>query len=156
MLKTDQGRTLLARIKTQVVSRLINEWIQMQEIQRSGFTVDSNTVEAEFKRFLETMNTDLSKFNAKISKRGYSPEYFRKKFERQVLIQKYLDTRVLVGLTNDIEKKQQYSTWFANARLLAKVVYYDRELERLVQAQSAGGGCSGGGSCCAQKPTNRS
>jgi len=102
------------------------------------------------------MNTDLTGFNSEINKRGYSPEYFRKKFEMQVLINKYLDTRVLVGLTNDVEKQQQYSTWFNNARLLANVVYYDRELERLVQAQSASGGCSGGSSCSTGKTNNRS
>lgn len=155
-LKTDQGQALLKSLKAQVVSRLINEGIQMQEIQRSGFAVDSNIVKAEFKKFLENMNTDLTKFNSEMNKRGYSPKYFRKKFEMQVLINKYLDTKILIGLTNDSEKQQQYSTWFTNARLLAKVVYYDRELERLVQAQSAGGGCSGGSSCSTRKSNNRS
>jgi len=156
ILNTDQGRALLKSLKAQVIERLINEGIQMQEIQRSGFAVDSNIVDAEFKRFLENMNTDVTKFNSEMNKRGYSPEYFRKKFEMQVLIKKYLDTKVLAGLTNDLEKQQQYSTWFTNARLLAKVVYYDRELERLVQAQSTSGGCSGGSSCSTEKSNSRS
>ncbi len=151
---TDQGRALLQSLKAQVVSRLINEGIQMQEIQRSGFAVDSNTVDEEFKSFLETMNTDLTRFNSEINKRGYSPQYFRKKFEMQVLINRFLDTKVFIGLTNDVEKQQLYSTWFNNARLLANVVYYDRELERLLQAQSAGGGCSGGSSSCSTGKSN--
>ena len=53
---------------------------------------------------------------------------------------------VLAGFSNDLEKKQHYSDWFNNARLLVKVVYYDKNLETIVQNSSAGaGGC--GNSC---------
>ena len=33
------------------------------------------------------------------------------------------------------KKQQQYRDWFNNARLLAKVVYYDRQLETIVKKQ---------------------
>lgn len=148
---TDQGKELAKNLKTQVVSRLINEGIQMQEIQRSGFAVDSKLKDVEFKTFLETMDINLDQFESGLKKRGYTLDYFRKKFEINVLIKRYLDEKVLTGITNDFEKQQRYSSWFNNAQLLAKVVFYDRELERLVRAQAASGGCSGGGSCSTGK-----
>ena len=40
-----QGDALLQRLKSQVVSRLINEGIQMQEIHKSGFKLASGTIE---------------------------------------------------------------------------------------------------------------
>jgi hypothetical protein len=64
-----------------------------------------------------------------------------------VLINKYLDEKILDGPTDKFEKQRRYTSWFNNAKLLAKVVYYDRELERLIQARAAGGGCSSGSSC---------
>ena len=74
-----------------------------------------------------------------------------KKFEIRVLINKYLGDIILDGATDEFEKQRRYGSWFNNARLLAKVVYYDKDLERLIQTRSAGGGCSGGSSCSAAK-----
>ncbi len=72
-----------------------------------------------------------------------------KKFRIRALIDTYIDEKVIAGTLNDAEKQQWYADWFANARLLAKVVYFDEEIGRLAQAQSAGGGC--GSSCSATR-----
>ena len=67
-----------------------------------------------------------------------------------MLISKYIDDIVLDGATDGFEKQRRYSSWFNNARLLSKVVYYDKEIERLIQTRS-GGGCSGGSGCSTSK-----
>lgn len=64
-------------------------------------------------------------------------------------IDQYLNDTVLAGLSNDLDKRRQYSDWFNNARLLAKVVYYDKNIENSIKNSSAGGGC--GNSCSTQK-----
>jgi len=75
--------------------------------------------------------------------------YFYKKFENRLTIDQYLNDTVLSGLSNDLDKRRQYSDWFNNARLLAKVVYYDKNIESSVKNRSAGGGC--GNTCSTQK-----
>jgi hypothetical protein len=73
---------------------------------------------------------------------------FLKKFENQITINRYLEENVFSGLSTDVEKQQQYRDWFNNAQLLAKVVYYDRQLETIVKSSSAASGC--GSSCTKQ------
>ena len=71
-----------------------------------------------------------------------------KKFENQSAIKNYVDDRVLSGISGDVERRRQYIDWYNNARLLAKVTYYDRDLEAAVNSASAGSGC--GSSCTRQ------
>jgi copper chaperone len=108
-----RGKNVLDSIKAQVVSRLVNEGIQMQEVQRVGYRVD--------------------------------PKVFDQKFENRVLLRHYIENQVLNNAASDYDKQQQYLAWFNNARTLSKVTIYDKQLERLTQNQSAGGGC--GSSC---------
>ena len=65
-----------------------------------------------------------------------------KKFENRVLLRHYVEEQVLTGVASDYDKQQQYLAWFSNARGLSKVTIYDKQLERLMQNQSGGGGCS--------------
>ena len=65
-----------------------------------------------------------------------------KKFENRVLLRQYVEEQVLRDAASDIDKQQQYLAWFNNARVLSKVTIYDKQLERLTQNQSAGGGCA--------------
>ncbi len=141
-----RGKALMDNLKAQIVSRLINEGIQMQEIQSTGFAVDRQVVEVEFKKFLDRKKTQSDQFKTDLDRNGYAFEYFMKKFENQVLISKYLDDKILDGVTDGFEKRRRYESWFNNAKLLAKVVYYDKDIERLIQTRTAGG-CSGGSSC---------
>lgn len=142
------GEALLQRLKSQVASRLITEGIQMQEIRKSGFKLSAPMVQSEFDSFLSQKGMTQDSFKRTIEDSGYNFDYFLKKFETQITINRYVEEKVLSGISNDIEKKQQYSDWFNNARLLAKVVYYDRELETIAKTSSTASGC--GSSCTKQ------
>ena len=141
----ERGGKVLDSIKAQVVSRLINEGIQMQEVQRVGYQIDPKILEQEFDNFIMQKNIDLDRFKASLVESGYPFDYFMKKFENRVLLRHYIEEQVLRDVASDYDKQQQYQAWFSNARGLSKVTIYDKQLERLTQNQSGGGGC---GSTC--------
>jgi mercuric ion binding protein len=151
----DQGKTLLDSLKAQVVSRLINEGIQMQEVQRAGYQVDPKVVDTEFAQFMAKKNLDLEGFKATLEKSEYPFDYFMKWFESRVLLSRYLDEKVYAGAASEYDKQNLYRDWFNNARALSKVTIYDSKLKQLTQSQSSGSGCgqSSGASCC---PTKKS
>jgi len=144
-----QGEVLLQRLKSQVASRLITEGIQMQEIRKSGFKLPAAIVQSEFDSFLSQKGMTQDSFKRTVEDSGYDFAYLFKKFETQMTINRYVEEKVLTGISNEIEKNQQYSDWFNNARLLAKVVYYDRELETIAKTNSPASGC--GSSCTKQQ-----
>jgi mercuric ion binding protein len=145
-----QGRQLLNNLKSQIAQRLIDETIQLQEVHRAGFTVAPSVVTQQYEAFWKERGfANRAAFENALEKNGYAPAYFTKRFENRVLINTYIDTTVMTTHLNEIEKRQRYADWFANARLLADVTFYDKDLERLVQQQSSGGGC--GNSCNAGK-----
>jgi len=143
LFKNAQGESLLDNLKAQIISRLINEGIFMQEINRTGFRVDPKTVEIEMNAFLKEHSKDFETFKNSLMEAGYDPNYFRKKFETKVLIKRYLNEKILADASNDFEKQSQFNAWFSNAKTLAEVVYYDKNLERLVAKLSASSGCGG-------------
>ncbi|UCD89754.1 MAG: SurA N-terminal domain-containing protein [Desulfobacterales bacterium] len=151
IFNSDRGKVLIDNIKVQIVSRLIDEGIKMQEVRKSGFVVEDGTVDVEFNKFLNGKGIHLEKFRAALEENGYTFDYFMKKFERRVLINQYLNDNVLNGIIDKFEKQRRYTSWFNNAGLLATVVYYDRDLERLIQSTGTDSGCSGGSSCRAKK-----
>jgi copper chaperone len=146
----DQGAALLERIKSQIVSRLIDEGIQMQEVLKAGYQLPPEMVEREFDRFLTEKGVSREQFERMLAGAGYSPDYFMKKFAYRITVERYVEEKVLNGLISDREKQQRYSDWFNNARLLAQVTYYDGELAALVQSSSASSGC---GSSCSRQPS---
>ena len=150
IFSTTRGIALMDNLKSQIASRLIDEGIQIQEIKKAGYTVDATTVDAEFQNHLKQKGIGIEKFKTELEKSGYSFDYFMKKFENRVLINRYLEDNIFESGTNSFEKQRRYTSWFNNARLLAKVVYYDKEVERLVQTRSAGA-CSGGSRCSVRK-----
>ena len=141
----ERGKKVLDSIKAQVVSRLINEGIQMQEVQGVGYRIDRKTIEQEFDNFIIQKNIDLDRFKASLAESGYPFEYFMKKFKNRMLLHHYIEEQVLRGVVSDYDKQQQYQAWFSNARGLSKVTIYDKPLERLTQNQSGAGSC---GSTC--------
>jgi len=141
----DQGSALMKQLQSQIASSLISEGIQMQEVRKAGFKLPANTVEAEFNEYLAQKGMSQQEFKKLLQDSGYDYGYFYKKFENRLTIDQYLNDTVLAGLSNDLEKRQNYSDWFNNARLLAKVVYYDKNLADIVKNGSAAGGC--GNSC---------
>ena len=141
----ERGKKVLKNIKAQVVSRLINEGIQMQEVQRTGYQIDPQILKKEFGDYVMQKNIDPDKLKASLEESGYPFDYFMKKFENRVLLRHYIEEQILSDAASDYDKQQQYLAWFNNARALTKVTIYDKQLERLTQNQSAGGGC--GSSC---------
>jgi copper chaperone len=145
---TDRGKALLENLRAQIVDRLINDGIQRQEIKKAGFKVDKATVEKEYREFLVKKGMTSDAFKSSLEQNGVSYDRFTKKFEFRVLVSEYLDSEILSGTSNEFEKQQRYFEWFNNTKLLAKVVFYDKDLEQLVQNRS--GGCGGGG-CSASR-----
>ncbi|CAB5119556.1 hypothetical protein D3OALGA1CA_2506 [Olavius algarvensis associated proteobacterium Delta 3] len=140
-----RGARLLDNLKYQIARKLIDEGIQLQEVQRAGYKMNDSKLDQEMNAFLNERGMSRSKLKSALEENGYPFEYFMRRFQNRVLIETYVDENVIAGLTSDFDKQSRYADWFANARLLADVVYYDRDIERLVQAQSAGSGC--GSSC---------
>jgi len=141
----ERGKNILDKIRAQVVSRLINEGIQMQEIQRVGYRVAPKVMKREFNDFIKQKNIEPEALKSSLAESGYSFDYYMKKFENRVLLRNYIEDEIHKGITSDYDKQQQYLTWFNNAKGLSKVTIYDKQLERLTKNQSAGGGC--GSSC---------
>ncbi|MBL7177178.1 MAG: hypothetical protein ISS66_15245 [Desulfobacteraceae bacterium] len=56
-------------------------------------------------------------------------------------INKYINDKILADASNPSEKQNMFTAWFNNSKLLAEVVYYDKDLEKLIRNQSASSGC---------------
>jgi copper chaperone CopZ len=139
VFSNDRGQSVLDNIKAQVISRLINEGIQMQEVQRVGYRLDAQILGHEFNEFIAQKGIGLDQFKTALSANGYPYEYFKKKFENRVLLRRYIEENVIQMSASDYDKQQQYLAWFNNAKVLSTVVIYDKRLERLSQEQSSGG-----------------
>ena len=137
-----RGQALVANLKSQIASQLINEGIFMQEIQRTGYTIDEKSVEKMLQESLQAKGQGMDDFRSMVTKTGYDIDYFMRRYRIKVLINKYLEEKVLADAANDFDKQNAFSAWYSNAKILAPVVYYDKDLERLGQSQA------GSGSCC--------
>ena len=146
LFNSAQGKALLDNLKAQITSRLINEGIVMQEITKAKFKADPARVEKELEGLVQEHGKDLAQFRQSLEDSGYDFNYFKKKLEIKVLISSYMDEKILVGASNQFERQNLFNSWFNNAKVLAEVIYYDKDLEGLIQAQSASSGCGGGGS----------
>lgn len=141
LFNSAQGKALLDNLKAQIASRLINEGILMQEITKAKFKVDAARVEKALEGLVQEHAKDLAKFRQSLEEAGYDFNYFKKKLEIKVLISTYMDERILVDASNQFERQNLFNSWFNNARVLAEVTYYDKDLERIVQEKSASSGC---------------
>ena len=141
LFNSAQGKALLDNLKAQIASKLINEGILMQEITKAKFKVDAARVEKELEGLVQEHGKDMAKFRQSLEEAGYDFNYFKKKLEIKVLISTYLDERILVDASNQFERQNLFNSWFNNAQVLTEVIYYDKDLERLVQANSASSGC---------------
>lgn len=141
IFNSSRGEALMDRLKAQVCSRLVDEYIFMQEVDKSGFEVDKETIEREFQKYLDKNGKNLEDFKIALKEAGYDFEYFKNKFDRKVKLNKYLVERVLADASSEFEKQRAFSSWFNNSKALAQVVYYDKDLQSLIQQRNSGGGC---------------
>ncbi|UCF98334.1 MAG: SurA N-terminal domain-containing protein [Spirochaetaceae bacterium] len=134
------GEILEDNLKLQCLNRLISEAVMLQEVSRAGQALTKN-VDLEFEGYLQQNGQDLETFKAALQEFGYPFEYFKKKFENQILIQEYLENTVMKSATTPFQQQTLYDQWYRNAQSLAEVVYFDKELERVAQNASAGSSC---------------
>ena len=144
VLEGREGRALVEDLKVQCLNRLISEAVMLQEVSRAGYD-SRKDMDYELQAYLERNDLDLDGLRNQLNEFGYSLSYFRKKFENQVVIQEFLDEKVLVSASSSIETPRLYDEWYRNAQTLTEVVYYDSELEELVELSAAGAS----GDCCA-------
>ena len=128
-----------------MASRLIEEGILLQEIKKSGYELNEDKLNSELRKLIKDSGKNENEFQQSIKDDGYDYDYFKKRFETRLLINRYLDEKVLAGASTQFEKQRMFASWFKNSQLLAEVVYYDKDLEKIAQNSSASG------SCCATK-----
>lgn len=145
ILETAQGQAIDNRLKAQVASRLIEEGILLQEIKKSGYGLNEDIMNSELEKYIKNSGKNGNEFQQSIKDDGYDYDYFKKRFETKLLINRYLDEKVLAGASTQYEKQRMFASWFKNSKLLAEVVYYDKDLENAARNPSASG------SCCAAK-----
>ncbi|MFH1953967.1 MAG: cation transporter [Pseudomonadota bacterium] len=141
LFKTAQGQALENNLKAQVASRLIEEGILLQEINRSEYRLSGDAVNVELKAYLQKNSKNEKELRQSLEDSGYPYDYFKKKFESGLLINRYLDEKVLAEATTPYEKERVFASWFNNSKTLANVVYYDKDLEQALRNQSASGSC---------------
>ena len=141
ILETAQGRTVDNRLKAQVASRLIDEGILLQQIMKSGYELNEDIMNIELEKHIKNSGKNENEFQQSIKDDGYDYDYFKKRFETRLLINRYLDEKVLAGASTQYEKQRMFASWFKNSKLLAEVVYYDKDLENAARNLSASGSC---------------
>jgi len=143
LFSTARGKSLVDNLRAQIVVRLIDEGVMMQEITKAGYRVTAEAVEDELEKVMQQSGKGPEEFKEALVEDGMTFEYFKKRLETQLLISGYLEEKILTGASSDVEKRTLFVSWFNNSKILADVSYYDKALERLVQQQSAQGTCGG-------------
>jgi copper chaperone len=141
VFKGDRGNALLDDLQSQVALRLIDEGVQLNEIRKTDYKLDTDTLKNAFDEFLNQRSVTPDEFKRTIVESGLDYDYFLKKFKNRVTINTYVEEKVLSGLSNEQQRQQQYQDWFNNARLLANTVYYDKDVENFVKNSSQSSGC---------------
>jgi copper chaperone CopZ len=141
----DRGKSAMDRLKTQVISGLINESVLLQEIDKAGYRLDPQVIQDELDLLIEKHGGNLDEFRKAVQENGYEFDTFVKKFEKRILIDKYVDEKILADVLGKYEKQRAYSIWYQNVRALVVIEYFDKELESLTKNQTAGRSCCSAG-----------
>ena len=129
------------RLKAQVASRLIDEGILLREIDRAGYKVDEKTMNTELEGYIRESGKTEKEFEKSVLDAGYNYDYFKKKFEAGLLINRYVDEKVLADAKDSNDRRRIFASWFNNSRGLTEVVYYDKDIEKAIKNQSASSNC---------------
>ena len=135
-----EGRDLLDNLRIQCFNRLADEAIMLQEVDRAGFS-PTKDAGLELEAYMDGNGFNLDTFKVSLKSYGFEYAHFKKKFENQVLIQDYLESGVMRSAATEFDRQSLFDQWFANAKSLVNIIYYDKELERLVQETSTGSSC---------------
>jgi copper chaperone CopZ len=139
---SSRGKQLIENMKKDIFARLVDESVVLQEIVKSGFKLKADEVDVALTKYLKPKNMTISEFKSYLAKQNTDYDYFYRKFSDRVLINKYLEKNVYKEFGSDYEKQQQFSSWFNNAKTIAQVVIFDKDLESLQNnTNTAQGGC---------------
>lgn len=141
----DRGKKVLNQIKAQISSRLISEGIKVQEVERAGYTIADEKVTLALDAYLNKRKLSMDAFKSSLIASGYTFDYFKQKFSQRQRVQSYISEVVLNDSLDQDDRQARYANWLSNATALAKVVFYDADLEALVKANNSSG--CGGSSC---------
>ena len=141
LFTTPQGQALETRLKAQVVGRLIDEGILLQAINRSGYKLDEDAIKTELVKYLEKNGKNKKEFQQSLEESGYNYGYFIRKLETGLLINRFLDEKIMAGASTPYEKQRLFTSWFNNSKTLSEIVYYDKDVKQAVRNQSASGSC---------------
>jgi copper chaperone CopZ len=76
-----------------------------------------------------------------VTRRYGSVEQFRDRLHQDMVINKNIENHVLAGITEENQRKQRLSTWYAELQSNTEVTIYDNQLK---SASQTSGGCA----CC--------
>lgn len=141
LFKTPRGKSLEARLQGQILSSLIEQGTLLKQIDRSGFVVDDGVQKAELAAYIRKNGNDEKALQKAVMEAGYSYDYFKKRFENGVLINRFIEEKVVAEGATPVEKQQAFARWFNNAKAQTNVAYYDKDLERAARQQTAAGSC---------------
>ena len=140
-LTNPNATALNDRLKAQVASILIDEGILLREIDRAGYKVDEKTMNTELEGYIRESGKTEKEFEKSVLDAGYKYDYFKKKFEAGLLINRYVDEKVLADAKDSNDRRRIFASWFNNSRGLTEVVYYDKDIEKAIKNQSASSNC---------------
>ncbi|HXH04447.1 MAG TPA: peptidylprolyl isomerase, partial [Candidatus Competibacteraceae bacterium] len=102
-----------AALENQVLERLIMNQLQLRAAEKSGVTVDDQTLNAAMEAIAQRNNLSLSQLRATLEKDGYSFASFREDIRRELLATR-LRQRVVEGKLSVSE--QELDTFLASAQ----------------------------------------
>jgi hypothetical protein len=129
-----------ARMRYEVLTRLITERIAEQEAIRAGVRASSDEVAEAVNRSRAATGMDRDAFAAKAAEVHGSMKSFRKALERQITIRKYLAEKVAAGIGDPTIANARVEQWFQDISRRAVVRIALRE-----QLPSSGCGCCASG-----------
>jgi copper chaperone CopZ len=141
LFNTAQGKSLEQRLQRQILSNLIDQVILLQEIKRSGYSLDEGTFKAELEAYMKKSGMSEQQLQQTVRDAGYDYDYFTRRFRTGVLINRFVDEKVLAGTKTPGEKQRAFAAWSGNARARADIAYYDKNLERVARQQGTSGSC---------------
>lgn len=136
-----RGVLLVDSLKAKVVQNLLNEAMLLQEINRIGYMVDREIVAVELQNHTNGSGKNEEEFRKALIEAGYDFEYYKKRFELKLLINRYLNEVILMKAQSQYEKQNLFNSWYQDVKKGAEIIYYDKDLERLVKDQGGSGSC---------------
>jgi hypothetical protein len=128
-----------ARMRYEVLSRLITERIAEQEAIRAGVRASSDEIAEALDRSRAASGMDRDTFASKVAEFHGSMRAFRKALERQITIRKYIVEKVAAGISDPAIANALVERWFQDISGHAVV-------RIALEEQLPSSGCS----CCAK------